>query len=315
MQRWARPARMRPPSAACSKPASTCSASISVTAARKTTPGATRSSAASSAIWAGPIAVLQDLQGPKIRIGAVAGGKAMLQNGTVVRFDSDKQPGDADAPAPPAPGGVRRHRARAPGADQRRPRAARGDRLRADAFRCARAGRRRGQRPQGRQPARHAAATLPASPPRTAPTWSSDCRSASISWRCRSCSSPPMSSRAQPGRRQSPADGQDREAGRPQAHQGDRAAGRRRDGGARRPRRRDPGRGCARLAEGHRARVPHGRQAGDHRHADAGVDDTVADAHPRGGLRCGHRRLRRRRCRHAVGRSRPPAPIPSRPWR
>ncbi len=41
-----------------------------------------------------PIAVLQDLQGPKIRIGTLAGGKAMLQNGTVVRFDSDKQPGD-----------------------------------------------------------------------------------------------------------------------------------------------------------------------------------------------------------------------------
>ena len=42
-----------------------------------------------------PIAILQDLQGPKIRIGAVAGGKAMLTNGTVVRFDSDKEPGNA----------------------------------------------------------------------------------------------------------------------------------------------------------------------------------------------------------------------------
>ena len=41
-----------------------------------------------------PIAILQDLQGPKIRIGAVAGGKATLTNGTVVRFDSDKEPGD-----------------------------------------------------------------------------------------------------------------------------------------------------------------------------------------------------------------------------
>jgi pyruvate kinase len=41
-----------------------------------------------------PIAILQDLQGPKIRIGTLGGGKAMLQVGAVVRFDSDKQPGD-----------------------------------------------------------------------------------------------------------------------------------------------------------------------------------------------------------------------------
>jgi len=36
-----------------------------------------------------PIAVLQDLQGPKIRIGTLARGKEMLEPGVVVRFDSD----------------------------------------------------------------------------------------------------------------------------------------------------------------------------------------------------------------------------------
>ena len=35
----------------------------------------------------------------------------------------------------------------------------------------------------------------------------------------------------------------------------------------------------------------HGRQAGDHRHADAGIDGDVADADPRGSLRRGDRRL------------------------
>jgi pyruvate kinase len=40
-----------------------------------------------------PIAVLQDLQGPKIRIGTLARGKEMLEPDARVRFDSDPRPG------------------------------------------------------------------------------------------------------------------------------------------------------------------------------------------------------------------------------
>src|SRR3954447_16209262 len=79
------------------------------------------------------------------------------------------------------------------------------------------------------------------------------------------------------------ADRQDREAaGRP-ARRGDRARGRLRDGGARRPRHRDAHRGGPDRAEaGDRAR----RRAGapvDHRDADARLDGRLLPAHARGG--------------------------------
>ncbi len=48
--------------------------------------------------------------------------------------------------------------------------------------------------------------------------------------------------------------------------------------------------------------VPPGGQAGDDRHADAGIDDQVAVADARRGLRRGDRDLRQRRRGHALGR-------------
>src|SRR4029079_4578499 len=40
-----------------------------------------------------PIAILMDLQGPKLRIGAMASGPIELQKGQKLRFDLDKAPG------------------------------------------------------------------------------------------------------------------------------------------------------------------------------------------------------------------------------
>ena len=48
-----------------------------------------------------PIGVLVDLQGPKIRIGAIAGGGAAIEPGAPYRFDLDSAPGDGKrAPLP-----------------------------------------------------------------------------------------------------------------------------------------------------------------------------------------------------------------------
>src|SRR4051812_24010947 len=43
-----------------------------------------------------PIAILVDLQGPKLRVGAFAEGSAMLENGASFAFDSDQTPGDVN---------------------------------------------------------------------------------------------------------------------------------------------------------------------------------------------------------------------------
>src|SRR5262245_24452517 len=42
-----------------------------------------------------PIGILADLQGPKLRIGAMAGGGVDLTTGSTVRIDLDQVPGDA----------------------------------------------------------------------------------------------------------------------------------------------------------------------------------------------------------------------------
>ena len=44
-----------------------------------------------------PIGILVDLQGPKLRVGAFAGGSVMLDNGATFTFDADAKPGDASA--------------------------------------------------------------------------------------------------------------------------------------------------------------------------------------------------------------------------
>ena len=66
--------------------------------------------------------------------------------------------------------------------------------------------------------------------------------------------------------------------------------------------RRDAARAGADGAAAHPARVPPRRQAGDRRHPDAGIDDHLARAHARRGVRRRHGGLRWRRRRHAVGR-------------
>ncbi len=43
-----------------------------------------------------PLAILADLQGPKLRVGRFAGGSAMLANGAAFRLDRDPAPGNAD---------------------------------------------------------------------------------------------------------------------------------------------------------------------------------------------------------------------------
>jgi pyruvate kinase len=48
-----------------------------------------------------PVAILMDLQGPKIRIGRIAGGEARIERGQTFRLDLDPTPGDATrAPLP-----------------------------------------------------------------------------------------------------------------------------------------------------------------------------------------------------------------------
>src|SRR5688572_21591749 len=42
-----------------------------------------------------PIGILADLQGPKLRVGAMAGGGVELATGATVRIDLDQVPGDA----------------------------------------------------------------------------------------------------------------------------------------------------------------------------------------------------------------------------
>src|SRR3569832_2882561 len=41
-----------------------------------------------------PIGVLLDLQGPKLRVGTLVGGKALLETGAAFRLDMDTTPGD-----------------------------------------------------------------------------------------------------------------------------------------------------------------------------------------------------------------------------
>ena len=50
-----------------------------------------------------PIAVLMDLQGPKLRVGAFESGSVALQNGVPFRLDLDATPGDARRVALPHP--------------------------------------------------------------------------------------------------------------------------------------------------------------------------------------------------------------------
>ena len=102
-------------------------------------------------------------------------------------------------------------------------------------------------------------------------------------------------------------DGQDREAAGDRPARRNHRGLRRADGGARRSRRRTAAGAGAEPAEADDADGAARRQAGGGRDPDAGIDDPVAGADPRRGLRRRDRRLRRRRRHHAVGGIRRPA--------
>jgi len=65
-----------------------------------------------------PIGILQDLQGPKIRIGTVRDGRLEVDGGERVRFVLSGTDGGKDAIPLPRSGNLRRHRAEAGIADR-----------------------------------------------------------------------------------------------------------------------------------------------------------------------------------------------------
>ncbi len=107
------------------------------------------------------------------------------------------------------------------------------------------------------------------------------------------------------GRRDTGAAGlEDRDPGGARRPRRDHRGVRRADGRPWRPRDRLPDRGRAASAEADHPRLRRGGQAGDHRDADARVDDHGTVADPRRGQRRRQRRVRRHRRRHAVRRDR-----------
>ena len=67
-----------------------------------------------------PIGILVDLQGPKLRVGAFAGGSAMLDNGASFTFDADAKRRRRHARAPAASGNLRGRAGRAHAPARRR---------------------------------------------------------------------------------------------------------------------------------------------------------------------------------------------------
>ena len=209
---------------------------------------------------------------PKLRVGAFAQGPVQLQPGQRFRLDLDPRPGNAERVCLPPPRSSPRWR---------------------PAPSCC------------WTTAACACASTPATRPARIPGcwWADGCPNARAStcraWCCRSPRSRPGPARpghgAGAGRRldravlRAAARGHHRGPRtdrRPRPHHrqagealGGRAAGRdhrpgrRADGGARRPGRGTAGRTGARDPEARRARLPPRRQAGDRRHADAGIHD------------------------------------------
>ena len=68
-----------------------------------TSPRATPSSAASRTELDSPIAILADLQGPKLRVGTFARGEEELTEGATFRLDLDEAEGDASRVCLPHP--------------------------------------------------------------------------------------------------------------------------------------------------------------------------------------------------------------------
>ena len=250
---------------------------------------------------AGRSAFCADLQGPKFRVGEIGGGSAALTEGATFRFDTTESAGSADRVFLPHPADLRGRRARPHAAARRRQDPHDGDGEERHAHRRHGAGRRHALEPQGHQPARYRAADRAAhregqEGPRLRAAARRRLGGAVVRAARRGHAAGAPDRR--PGRG---ADGQDREAGGDRRSRCDRGCLRRPDGGARRSRRRDAGGARAGPAEADRQQGARRRQAGGGGHADAGEHDHLAGADAGGGVGRGHRRVRRRRCHHAVG--------------
>ena len=248
-----------------------------------------------------PIGVMADLQGPKLRVGAFAQGRCSCSPASASAWTWTRAPATPSASACPTRD-LRRAGARRRAAAGRRPPAPARRRLRRDQRGYPGAGGRTAVRTQGRQRAGRGAADLRAHAQDlrdldTALALGADWIALSRAAARGHHRGPRTDRRPRPHHRQAGEALGGRAAGR------DHRPGRRADGGARRPGRGTAGRTGARDPEA-RARLPPRRQAGDRRHADAGIHDREPRAHARRGLRRGHRHLRRRGRRHAVGRIR-----------
>ena len=179
--------------ARCSRPAPTSSASTSATARTDDHAQRVELLRALEKEYKHPIAILMDLQGPKLRLGTFAKGPMELKKGQKLRLDMDQTPGTAKRVPLPHP---EIFKAAKPdgllliddGKVRLRIVAHTEDTIDTEVEVAG-----HDQRPQGRQPAQPRAAAVadddqgPQGPRPTA------CRSASTGWRSPSCSTPTTS--------------------------------------------------------------------------------------------------------------------------
>ena len=259
-----------------------------------------------------PTTILFDLQGPKLRVGSFKGGSAMLEAGQMFVFDRDPAPGDAnrvELPHPELFAAVDEGRA---AADRRRQgAAARSTAVEADRIAAV---VEVGGKVSNSKGVNVPDVLIPI-PALTEKDRSRPAVRARAGRRLyRLVVRPAARGRrrsARTGRRPGGAAGQDREAAGDRPARRDPRAGRRGDGGARRPWRRTAARGRAAAAEPDRRDGAPGGQAGGGRDADARIDDRLADPDAGRSQRRRQCDLRRRRRGDAVGRKRGRAPIRS----
>ena len=250
-----------------------------------------------------PIGILADLQGPKLRVGKFADGSVELQLGQTFTLDDNpsagrRQPRASAASRDPAVG-----RGRPPAADRRRQAAAQGGtQPTASSIVCTVVA---GNKISDRKGVSLPDTELPVGALTEKDRTDLDAVLATgVDWVALSFIQRPedLAEARKIARGRAAADVEDREAAGGGAARRDHRALRCADGCARRSRRRDAARSRARHPEADHPRRPPRRQAGGGRHPDAGIDDLRAGADARRSLRRGDRRLRRRRCHHAVGR-------------
>ena len=266
-----------------------------------------------------PIGILVDLQGPKLRRRRVRGRRRRCwRRARTSSSTPSTTPGDAQRVYLPHPEILRALRARPHASSSTTARSACSVVEATPERAVTRSSRSRGEhlQPQGRQPARHGDPGLGHDRRRIARISRRRSTRASTGSRCPSCSAPEDVAEVRKiARGRAAGDGQDREAAGDRAARRDHGGLRRADGGARRSRRRNAAREGAGPAEAHHPRRPPAWQAGGGGDADAGIDDHLAGADPRRGVRRRDRRVRGRGRRDAVGRKRRGPVSRSRRWR